>query len=264
MENLDRDERFHQLEDKLRKLADPFMMVLVEDIVDALLTDDEMFVEPTSDVMNEAIARQFGATLKVHHVMSREPFTKDKFEFALARVLRAHGRDAHKMPYGNPGQDLEVDGEPWSLKSQADKSIKVDRLYISKYMELGKGKWEDEDDLYGLRDSMFRHMEAYDRIFSLRCLKRQAAKPGEPQEFRYELVEIPKDLLLRAKDYRCEMMHDSRQTPKPGYCYVEGPDGNPAFALYFDGGTERKLQVKNLEKRYCTVHADWRFKVQSR
>ena len=31
------------------------------------------------------------------------------------------------------------------------------------------------------------------------------------------------------------------------------------FALYFDGGTERKLQVKDLQKSLCIVHGEWDF-----
>ena len=31
------------------------------------------------------------------------------------------------------------------------------------------------------------------------------------------------------------------------------------YQLYFDGGTERKLQIKNLRKDLCTVHATWVF-----
>ena len=54
------------------------------------------------------------------------------------------------------------------------------------------------------------------------------------------------------------MMTDSKQNPKPGYCYVE-ENGNTLFSLYFDGGGERKLQVKGLQKSLCTVHATWQF-----
>ena len=35
--------------------------------------------------------------------------------------------------------------------------------------------------------------------------------------------------------------------------------GEMKYQLYFDGGTERKLQIKNLRKDLCTVHATWVF-----
>ncbi len=33
------------------------------------------------------------------------------------------------------------------------------------------------------------------------------------------------------------------------------------FQLYFDGGTERKLQIKHLLKSLCVVHAEWKFDI---
>jgi len=55
------------------------------------------------------------------------------------------------------------------------------------------------------------------------------------------------------------MRHQSKQNPKPGYCSVTDDEGNVKFKLYFDGGTERKLQIKNLRKDLCIVHATWEF-----
>jgi len=55
------------------------------------------------------------------------------------------------------------------------------------------------------------------------------------------------------------MMSNSKQFPKPGYCYARNSDGTTMFDLYFDAGSERKLQIKNLDKRYCRVHATWEF-----
>lgn len=73
----------------------------------------------------------------------------------------------------------------------------------------------------------------------------------------YELVEIPKSLLLQASGFPIEIKVNSRQAPKPASCYV--PDAqNLDFELYFDGGTERKLQVKHIRKSKCVVHATWR------
>ena len=77
--------------------------------------------------------------------------------------------------------------------------------------------------------------------------------------WHYELVEIPKSLLARSKDGELEMKTDSKQNPKPGYCHVLDDDGRPLFQLYFDGGTERKLQIKSLQKSACLLHAEWKF-----
>jgi type II restriction enzyme len=57
-----------------------------------------------------------------------------------------------------------------------------------------------------------------------------------------------------------EMKLDSTQKgAKPGYCHVPSKAGPLKYALYFDGGGERKLQIKGLRKDLCTVHAEWIF-----
>jgi hypothetical protein len=199
---------------------------------------------------------RFGDALRLHHLFSHEPFTKDKFEHAMVAALNQSGHKATLAPRGNPGHDLTVGEERWSLKTQADRSIKRDSLHISKFMELGKGRWETREDLAGLRDQMLHHMRSYDRIFSLRCF--QAPLIGNIVQFEYELVEIPKKLLLRAQQGEFRLVESSKQTPKPGYCAVSTDHHLLLFSLYFDGGTERKLQIKDLSKQQCIVHATWR------
>jgi hypothetical protein len=194
-----------------------------------------------------------------HREASAEPFTKDKFEHATVDILNRTGQKAELARCGNPGHDLTVDRERWSLNTQADRAIKKYTLHISKFMELGKGRWETERDLVGLREQFLRHMDSYDRILSLRCF-RTAMQDGTTQ-YEYELVEIPKALMLQAKTGKLRLMHDSPQTPKPGYCDVVSDKALLLFRLYFDGGTERKLQIRDLGKAFCVVHATWRITV---
>jgi type II restriction enzyme len=205
-------------------------------------------------LLDSATLENFGDALRIHHSFSVEPFSKDKFEYVLEKVVNFDQHRAQLSSKGNPGHDITIDGVPVSLKTQADKSIKEDKIWISKFMELGKGNWgDDPDDLEMLRARFFSHMKAYDRIFTLRAL-------SKAPDWIYELVEIPKGLLEKAKDGRLEMKSQSKQHPKPGYCYVES-DATELFQLYFDGGSERKLQVKNLLKSECIVHARWAFSI---
>lgn len=206
-----------------------------------------------SDLFDETTLQNFGDAVRIHHAFSAEPFTKDKFEYVLVKVLELGGHKASLASKGNPGHDVTVGDTRLSLKTQADRGIRSDVLWISKFMELGKGRWGDRlSDLDGLRSQFLAHMKNYDRIFSLRALER---KP----QWRYELVEIPKSILQRAREGELQLMSESKQSPKPGYCHVRGQDGSTMFDLYFDGGTERKLQVKNLDKKLCTVHATLHF-----
>ena len=172
-----------------------------------------------------------------------------------AEVLKIIGRKVYLAPKGNPGHDITVDGIKISLKTQANKGIHENYLWVSKFMELGKGHWEKNPaDLEGLREQFFKHMESYDRIFSLRTLKKFPS-------WKYELVEIPKELLMLAKTGTLVMQVESKQNPKPGYCHVTDKEGGKIFDLYFDGGTERKLQIKNLRKDLCRIHATWEFSI---
>lgn len=211
------------------------------------------FVLTRSDLFDDETLQNFGDAMRVHHSFSAEPFSKDKFEYVLVQVLNMSGHKAALAPKGNPGHDATVDTVRLSLKTQADKSIKLNSIWISKFMELGKGQWTDKlTDLEGLRQQFLKHMRNYDRILTLRAL-------SKGPKWKYELVEIPKALLKRAETGTLEMMTGSKQMPKPGYCYVRNSKGETLYDLYFDGGTERKLQIKSLDKSLCAIHASWEF-----
>ena len=210
-----------------------------------------------SDLFDQNTVENFGDALRIHHSFSAEPFSKDKFEFVLEQVLTLSGRNASLAPKGNRGHDIEIDETKISLKTQADHSIRADKIWISKFMELGKGAWgDDPKDLIRLRSMFLQHLKSYDRIFTLRALRRA------PNWF-YELVEIPKQLLLAAKNGELEMQLKSKQFPKPGYCHVRSRSKEMIYQLYFDAGSERKLRVKNLLKSACKVHATWSFVIPS-
>ncbi len=233
-------------------------LALLETIIDTFKQPIASHRDSLSDVVSQEFLAAFGDILKLHHSLSDDYLDKYRFEAAMQRVYRALGRDAIRPSRCNPGHDLTVDGVKWSLKTQGDSQIKRDVLHISKFMELGKGKWENESDLLGLRDRFLHHLSGYDRILQLRYFTLEPTEPISVRHF-YELVEIPKRLLLESRNGVFQMMNSSKQSPKPGYCTVTDKDGVVQFKLYFDGGTERKLQIKNLRKDLCVVHATWEF-----
>jgi len=226
----------------------------LESIVKQFNNERSFFRAKDSDLVDDDLLDNFGDALLIHHCFSAEAFSKDKFEYVLEKTSNMSGKEAVLAPKGNPGHDITINTQRFSLKSQADKSLKRDYIHISKFMELGQGIWgDDEKDLIGLRERFFNHMRSYDRILTLRLLSRP------PKQWHYELVEIPKLLLEEATHGQLLMMHNSKQFPKPGYCTVTDGEGRIKFQLYFDGGTERKLQVKSLDKSLCKVHANWIF-----
>jgi len=243
--------RIKNISKRLPNLTE-YQLDAISRIIDQLQKPKQFWRNENSDLVTKNVLQDFGDTLRIHHVFSAEALSKDRFEYALERVLQGCGVKAKCAPKGNPGHDITINDMRVSLKTQADKGIKVGTIHISKFMELGKGEWTDKvEHLHGLLERFYSHMTRYDRIFTLRRLK---DKTNE----NYELVEIPKEVLKRAEFGEFRIVSNSKQTPKPGYCTVSDHDG-VEFQLYFDGGTERKLQVKCLRKDLCIVHANWIF-----
>jgi hypothetical protein len=224
----------------------------VENVID-ILNCSHSFILHDKNLMNEEWFESFGDALMIHHAFSNEPFTKDKFEHALVNTAKLVGLKAEFATRGNRGYDIVVESTKFSLKTQADKSIKSDLIWISKYMELGKGEWSDKpNQLQGFVTAFLAHLEMSHKILILRCLKKAP-------NWKYELIEIPKNVLERSKNGNLKMMIDSIQMPKPGYCEIVAKDGSIDFQLYFDGGTERKLQIRKLRKSKCNLIGEWNF-----
>jgi type II restriction enzyme len=249
---MDRIKRIKRLIATIPKLSD-YRLELVNTIVDIFQQPKDFSVSLRSDIFSSAIVDDLGDILRLHHCFSREPFSKDKFEYALENVLQIAGISTHLAPRGQRGYDITIDGKRVSLKTEAAAAIRTNTIHISKFMELGSGEWGDNPkDLIGLRDQFLKTLSSFDRILMLRALRK-----GEP-DYLYELIEIPMSLLHEAKNGVLKMKLDSTQYPKPGYCYI-GEEQNPKYSLYFDGGGERKLQIKQLRKTYCILHASWIF-----
>lgn len=239
----------NRLAERLYKLT-PSQRQWVEAVIQQFRLPHLFNLNPVSNLISEQVLNGLGDALRIHHAFSRQALSKDRFEFALERVLCQNGRAARlATSRTNRGHDITIDGERFSLKTEAAANIKADTLHISKFMELGRGEWS----LPLLRDLFLEHMGGYERILQFRCLGQG------PERYHYELVEIPKALFEEARTARLEVREDSKQNPKPGYGYVTDQHGNQKFALYFDGGTERKLQIKAIRKDLCVVHADWTF-----
>lgn len=218
-----------------------------------ILNCPHRFVLHKQKLMNKEWLLSFGDALMIHHAFSNEPFTKDKFEYALVNTANLVDIPANFAPRGNRGHDVIVGSTKYSLKTQADKSIKKDFIWISKYMELGKGEWNDDPlQLKALLLLFLDHLKESDRILILRCLRKAP-------NWKYELVEIPKLLLERSEFGELVMMDKSKQMPKPGYCIIKDENSIIDFQLYFDGGSERKLQVKALRKSLCNIIGEWEF-----
>jgi len=249
-------DEFEQIAAKIGVLSGG-QLALLKSVVETFLRPIRSWRDEDSDVVDSTFLEAFGDILRLHHTLSDDYLDKHRFEAAMCRAYHAIGRHCVRSTRNHPGHDGTVRGVAWSLKTQGDSNIKDDVLHISKFMELGKGKWETETDLPGLRDRFLEHLKGYDRIFQLGYFNLR--DEHEQRIHFYEMVEIPKNLLLQCRRGEFEMRLESKQNPKPGYCTVRDRKKAVKFQLYFDGGTERKLQIKNLQKHLCKVHATWRF-----
>lgn len=242
--------------DEVTKLSEDLMQLThsqrgwVAAVIEQFKLPYEFVRNESSDLITPAVLDGVGDALRIHHAFSRQALSKDRFEHAFERALSMNGFDASlATSRTNRGHDLTIDGVRVSLKTEAAANIREARLHISKFMELGRGEWE----LPLLMGHFLEHMKGYERILQFRC------HPAAEGHHFYELVEIPKLLLLEAQGAPLRVMENSRQTPKPGYASVYDADGQMKFELYFDGGTERKLQIKGIRKELCMLHATWRF-----
>lgn len=228
--------------------------------------------DKNSDLVTETVLQNIGDLLRIHHALSRRSLSKAPFEYAFEKALELSGKPAKLADSAtNPGYDLTIGSIRISLKTEAAKNIKESKIHVSKWMEMGKGEW---DPVNKQLPRFLEHMNGYDRILTLRCLVQTGT------EYLYELVEIPKSLMLEAATGSMECASESTQQTKPWYCRVLDTEANAKalaahnaksnrpstlpkpiykFCLYFDAGTERKLQVKGLLKSHCVVHATWRF-----
>jgi hypothetical protein len=250
----DREVHLRRLYESLTQLTNG-QIGWVEAVVEQFRKPFSFERSPHSDLISECVLQDLGDALRIHHCFSKEAFSKDKFEYALERVLKLCNISAVLARRGNPGHDITIKGARFSLKTEAAEKISKNIVHISKFMELGQGAWLPiEETFIGLRERFFRHLQSYERILTLRRLRSTSA-----YTWHYELVEIPKSLLLEARHGELRIMHNSTQELKPAYYDVKDGNGLRKFQLYFDAGGERKLQIKGLKKLFCTIHAEWLF-----
>ncbi|CAG4884067.1 Type-2 restriction enzyme SmaI [Georgfuchsia toluolica] len=204
-----------------------------------------------SDLVTPLVLENLGDVLRIHHSMSRKNLGKSPFEYAFEKALQLSNIPAQLADSAtNPGHDLLVRGVRVSLKTEAAKNIKENTIHVSKWLEMGKGAWDPKNIQL---PRFLEHLGGYDRILTLRCLLQTGT------HYWYELVEIPKSLMLEAATGTMEPAKKTRQETVPWYCRVFDDTGREKYCLYFDAGSERKLQVKGLRKNLCKVHATWKF-----
>jgi hypothetical protein len=223
-------------------------------LLDAVRRPTDEWINPDSDIATLQFADAFAHRLRLFHVLHDpgEVLTKKGFEFAFKGASRAAGRDADIIVNAtNAGADATVDGVRFSLKTEAAQGIRPDTITISKLME---SAWTKDCDSIGaflkVMPRVVAHMHQYDRILILRTFGRLATTGS----VRYDLIEIPRSLLLNAQavaEADFKPITKARGTTVSVSC----GDGM-AYYLVFDG-SDQKVTIRGLPVSLCTTHASW-------
>jgi len=184
--------------------------------------------------------------------------TKKTFEYFFCGASRASGRAAYQTQNSvHPGEDVIVDGQRFSLKTEGGKSINRQVVHISKLMEARslRSCHSAEDYWQFAQRRIIDHLQHYERIISLRSFQ------GVANVVEYELVEIPRDLLLRISALTPDNF-SARTANGSSSATVRSDEHHPLFTLSLDGSVE-KVTIRGLDIRNCTVHARWGVKLST-
>jgi hypothetical protein len=106
----------------------------IDRIISQLQKPKKFWRNTASDLITQDVLEDFGDALRIHHVFSAEALSKDRFEYALERVLDGRSIKAKRAPRGNPGHDITIGNTAVSLKTQANKIFElISFTYLSSW-----------------------------------------------------------------------------------------------------------------------------------
>jgi hypothetical protein len=183
----------------------------------------------------------------VHHsIYPTVPPQGIYFEALVERTFRAIHKPLTVVRSGGvnqPRYDIEFEGRRISLKTETGLGTKRSSINITKLCTTEREPWEAET----LKVRAIEHLSRYDTVLMLRAI-------WEPQQMRYQLVDIPVDL-LRLMAGSSPLPVGKRVTRRSlGADIVR--DGEILFRVHFDG-SDGKCQIRNLRMQDCTLLLEW-------
>ncbi len=233
------------------KRLHPAQVELLLEMARAMMRHVEETPNPASNIAVEAFRINFRNRLLLHHAANESKLTKKAFEYAFRAASAAAGRSAVIVDsQTNPGTDVVVDGESFSLKTEAARSLRANFITISK---LSEGRWiqqcgSTEELAEATVARVPSHLLQYDRILTLRARNLAAAS------VLYDLVEIPRSVLLNVQNLKADDF--SPRTAQGGSTASVSVDGQRAFTLRLDG-SDGKVTISNLDIGLCLRHCSW-------
>ncbi|HEY2335473.1 MAG TPA: hypothetical protein VGH58_10775 [Solirubrobacterales bacterium] len=229
----------HRLDDKqVARLLD-VARVMAQPIIEK--------INASSGVLEPEFVAEFRARLQAHHATHTTQMDRLGFENAFLSASRAAGFDATEAPSRTTRfYDATISDERVALKTEGAKSLKADKLHISK---LSEAAWIQ--DMRSARKRYERSMEfidaflaAVDRIFMLRYYQ---ASPTP----HYELVEIPVSHFERVR----ELTPSDFESDAPRVMILDEEGEIMEFRL---DRSDSKITIGKIAKSRCVVHAEWR------
>jgi hypothetical protein len=200
-----------------------------------------------SETVTTPFAAEFRARLQAHHATHTTAMDRLSFENAFLAASRVAGRTTDEAPSRTTRFfDVTVDGEQTALKTEGAKSMKADKLHISKLSEaawiqdMRSGRTRREKTMEFLAE----FLAAVDRIFVLRFYQADSAP-------HYELVEIPLSHFELVKSVPAQEFN--ADAPR---IQIQDADG-PIMEFRLDR-SDSKITIGKIEKSRCMVHGDWR------
>ncbi|MDY6939311.1 MAG: hypothetical protein SWY16_16795 [Cyanobacteriota bacterium] len=226
-------------------------LMLLNRMASALQVQLSCSSNPNSDFATPRFCEYFASRLLIHHAVVEEKLNKKSFEYIFRDALRHDGRTADLTASNiHPGADLVMGETRISLKTEASKRIRENKITISKLMEARWVRGRNARDLAQLASArLSEHLAGYDRIMMLRAFSLAT------HQVRYDLIEIPHHLLALAIDLETDDITLNPGRNGGGSALIRQHD-REAFTLRFDGSVE-KVTIANLLAELCTIHVTW-------
>lgn len=225
--------------------------LVIEEVVRALLCPIVSSVSATSDICTLKFVHAFQSRLIVFQALNDDALSKKAFEYAFASAYRESTGKQVTVNRNSvmPGEDVVADGIKFSMKTEADRSIRSEVLKISKLME---ARWirdckTGREFLRGVQKNIVPHLNRYDRILVLRAIRAAGS-------YEYRLVEIPKTVLLQMQNLIASSFSD--RTANGTTRALVMADGVELFSLRLDGSVE-KVTIDRLRQDACILHGTW-------
>jgi hypothetical protein len=140
-----------------------------------------------------------------------------------------------------PAHDLLVDGLRISIKTETGEGTDHRSITISKLCTTERPPWTAG----ALRERVLKHLAGYDVILMLRAI-------WDGPLLRYQLIEIPVDLLRRIADV--ELKPAGKGSSLAADVYTDSE--RRAFRIFLDS-SDRKCSIRNLSIGDCALLMEW-------